>query len=626
MAAALGCLGLGVLLSTANLGWTQPSLDQDDATQTQPADNQQEGLDVLTRGPIHEAFAEPVNSRPQPGPVIPKQPPAPIEEEPPDQKPAGDNVQWFPGYWAWDDDRNDYIWVSGIWRIAPPDRQWVPGHWDQVQGGWQWSPGFWNTVQEDQVEYLPEPPAPVEAAPSTPQPNQDSVYIPGTWIYRQTRYVWRPGYWVDYRPGWVWIPAHYVFTPVGYVFVDGYWDFELERRGLCFAPVYFRRPLWRVASWVYRPQYVVYDDFIRGALFIRTGFSSYYFGDYFDAGYRPRGFTAFVDYRFGRTGYDPLYSYYRWDHREDRNWLRDLHGLYAGRFSGEIARPPRTLVQQNTLIQNIINNVTNINVTNVRNVTAIAPITKVDKRIVNLQPVPQQQRVQERRFVQSLRQASVQRAEVETKLVAQGGVPTRERPTPRVAQLSLPKTASAVNPVPLHRPPERPVEVHASSVTTRPEARPQTEPRPRTEPQPRPQPRPEPRPQPRVEPQPRTEPRPQPRPEPRPQPRTEPTPRPGTRPPERPEARPQPRPEPRPQPHPEARPQPRPEPRPQPHAEVQPHPEARPQPRPEPRPQPRAEPQPRPEPRPQPKPEPKPQPKPPSKPPQHPDRPPDHKQ
>src|SRR6266436_5157285 len=90
----------------------------------QPAS--QQGVEVLARGPVHEAYAEPVDAQPAPSPIIRKQPPDPIAELPPDQKPEGDNVQWLPGYWAWDDDRSDYIWVSGFWRQPPPGRQWVP--------------------------------------------------------------------------------------------------------------------------------------------------------------------------------------------------------------------------------------------------------------------------------------------------------------------------------------------------------------------------------------------------------------------------------------------------------------------------------------------------------------------
>ena len=75
-------------------------------------------VEVLARGPIHEAYAEPSEREPAPTPVIPKEPPKAIEELPPDQKPEGDNVPWLPGYWAWDDDKKDHIWISGFWRNA----------------------------------------------------------------------------------------------------------------------------------------------------------------------------------------------------------------------------------------------------------------------------------------------------------------------------------------------------------------------------------------------------------------------------------------------------------------------------------------------------------------------------
>ena len=88
-----------------------------------------DGMQVLTRGPVHEAFAETVTFDPKPGIVATKAPPAAIEELPPDQKPEGANVAWIPGYWAWDDERNNFLWVSGIWRDLPPGRQWVPGYW-----------------------------------------------------------------------------------------------------------------------------------------------------------------------------------------------------------------------------------------------------------------------------------------------------------------------------------------------------------------------------------------------------------------------------------------------------------------------------------------------------------------
>src|SRR5262249_51808218 len=152
-AALTGALGLGALLALGPGAYPQ-------APGGQPADDtgQQQGVEVLGRGPVHEAFAEPDTANPRPNPIVPKKPPDPVEEIPPDQKPEGNNVQWIPGYWAWDDESADFIWVSGLWRDVPPGRQWVPGHWAEVEGGWQWVSGFWGDVQQTEVEYLPPPP------------------------------------------------------------------------------------------------------------------------------------------------------------------------------------------------------------------------------------------------------------------------------------------------------------------------------------------------------------------------------------------------------------------------------------------------------------------------------------
>ena len=79
------------------------------------------GQETLTNGPVHEAYAEPTSANPQPPMIVPKQPPGAVQEMPPEVKPDGQNVVWIPGYWAWDDGRQDYIWVSGIWRDTPPN-------------------------------------------------------------------------------------------------------------------------------------------------------------------------------------------------------------------------------------------------------------------------------------------------------------------------------------------------------------------------------------------------------------------------------------------------------------------------------------------------------------------------
>ena len=52
-------------------------------------------------------------------------------------------------------DRNDFIWVSGVWREAPPERHWIPGTWQKVEDGWQWISGLWASDQTEQLEYVP---------------------------------------------------------------------------------------------------------------------------------------------------------------------------------------------------------------------------------------------------------------------------------------------------------------------------------------------------------------------------------------------------------------------------------------------------------------------------------------
>ena len=201
------------------------------------------GVEVLARGPVHEAYAEPTDGRPEPGPIVAKQPPDPVDELAPDQKPEGDQVEWIPGYFAWDDEASDFTWVSGFWRNPPPGRDWTPGHWQEVDGGWQWAPGFWAASDIQAVEYLPPPPPSIDNGASVPAPDETSTYVPGCWIYRETRYFWRPGYWVEFRPDWCWIPDRYSWTPTGYLFIAGYWDHPLVDRGLLFAPVRFDREL-----------------------------------------------------------------------------------------------------------------------------------------------------------------------------------------------------------------------------------------------------------------------------------------------------------------------------------------------------------------------------------------------
>jgi hypothetical protein len=397
----------------------------------------EEGVEVLARGPVHDAYAEPVSAAPSATPIINREPPPLVEEIPAEQKPEGE-VQWIPGYWAWDDDRQDFLWVSGIWRLPPPGREWVAGYWAQVDGGWQWVPGFWAESGVQELAYYPAPPDPVDAGPSEPAPTPDSTFVPGNWVYRETRYVWRPGFWSVYRPGQVWIPAHYVWTPAGYLYVEGYWDYPLRERGLLFAPVAIDLRLALRPHWFFRPRYVVEDDCLLGAFFVNSDCDQYYFGDYFDDVYRPRGFISWLAFRFGHGCYDPLFSYYRFNYGVDSGWEVGLQDLYAGRFSGALARPPRTLIEQNTVVQNITNNTVINNVTNIRNVTMLTPLSQVDPAVTPLRAVTPPVQQTALAAAQHFRTVGGQRGNLESQLLASGTAPVRTTAAPQVVKVNLP--------------------------------------------------------------------------------------------------------------------------------------------------------------------------------------------
>ena len=342
---------IAVLLATlVASGASFPALAQGPELTAPPEAGDATGMDVLTRGPVHEAFAEPVSAGREAGVLVPKRPPEPIEEIPPDNKPDAANVAWIPGYWAWDEDRKDYLWVSGVWRVPPENRTWVPGYWADAPGGSQWVSGFWLPAQSEEMAYLPEPPATLEAGPSSPAPSSDQFWVPGHWSWRETRYAWQPGFWSDPYPQWVWVPAHYCWTPRGWVFVDGYWDYPLAGRGLLFAPVYFSRPIYRGPRFYYSPGVVIDPHVLTVHLFVRPHYCHYYFGDWYAPSYVHLGFRPW--FMEARIGFDPLFTYYRWyheRHRHEPDWSHNLRGWHQYYERHADMRPPHTIAAQTAL-------------------------------------------------------------------------------------------------------------------------------------------------------------------------------------------------------------------------------------------------------------------------------------
>ena len=305
-------------------------------------------VEVLTRGPVHEAFVETVAFNPRPSVVVMRECPPLVAETPPDLKPEGANVSWIPGYWAWDDERSNFLWISGIWRDLPYGRQWVPGYWTACNTGYQWIPGYWAAANVTEVAYLPEPPQTVEAGPIGVAPSSEYAWIPGLWVWQHSHYVWRPGFWAGTQAGWTWIPDHYVWSPRGYVYVNGYWDYDLARRGTLFAPVCFNTDVYVRTAYVYSPTIVIGLNAFAENLFIRPDYCHYYFGDYYAVAYERAGFYSCFAYH-GHYGYDPIFVHERWEHRHERDWDRRFVQEFHDRREHIELRPPRTFALQQSL-------------------------------------------------------------------------------------------------------------------------------------------------------------------------------------------------------------------------------------------------------------------------------------
>jgi hypothetical protein len=385
-----------------------------------------EPVEVLGRGPVHEAFARPLPADDKPGPVAPKPPPEPPQEQPPAQKPEGDNVQWVPGYWQWDDVNSKFIWVTGVWREPPPKRKWIPGAYRQSESGYQWSAGYWAPESQEGLNYLPQPPATVDEGPNVAAPDDTATWVPGCWIWRDTRYVWRPGYWLSCRPGWVWQPAHYVCSPAGYLFVAGYWDYPLETRGVLFAPVCFS-----VCPAVWTPSVCVGIGSLPGALFVRTGCCSYFYGDYFGASFVACGFTPWLSVSIGRGGCcDPLWGYYRGYYASVNNvtYINNLRTVYANRAAGRAPRPAHSLHQQGGLKGG------GHDAQSVAMLHSLSESAPQGRRLVD---VNREDRDRQLHHASQLRQAATHRARSERELIARHEAPTAHS-SPRHVDVQVP--------------------------------------------------------------------------------------------------------------------------------------------------------------------------------------------
>ncbi len=404
----------------------------------------QQGMQILTRGPVHEAFAETVTFNPEPGIVVSQAPPDIIEELPPDQRPDGANVSWIPGYWAWDDERNNYLWVSGIWRDLPPGRQWTPGYWGQSGQSFQWTSGYWADAAETETEYLPQPPVSLEVGPNIAAPATNLGWVPGSWIWQSGRYAWRPGYWAAGRPDWDWVPAHYTWAPRGYVFSDGYWDHSIDRRGVLFAPVYFDSPAYSRPDFRYSPSIVINLSVFANQLFLRPRYQHYYFGDYYAPAYQTAGYYSPFAANSNRFGYDPIFAHQRWEHRNDRDWQQRNETAFTQRRDHDEARPVRTLAAMRDLLSKGV-------APDDQRLSFAAPLAQFIKRVggpQRFQPLAQDERLKLAQLGQQIQQYRGERQKMDRKVLVAPSKPSQP--------IEQPKTIPSGNVAVAAKPADRP--------------------------------------------------------------------------------------------------------------------------------------------------------------------------
>jgi WXXGXW repeat (2 copies) len=161
----------------------------------------------------------------------PQQPPAPVAERPARRRPSP-RALWVPGYWDWDADRGEFVWIGGDWQVPPTGMIWVGGRWARDQRGWYRVAGFWRPrrgVRPDAAS--PSPPAwrktgpPADHPPDTiaPAPGPDYFFVAGHYEPDGDRLTWKPGFWARTQPGWDWLPARWTRRSSGWEFRAGDW-------------------------------------------------------------------------------------------------------------------------------------------------------------------------------------------------------------------------------------------------------------------------------------------------------------------------------------------------------------------------------------------------------------------
>ena len=346
---------LGSLLSVAVAQDVPPPLPPDPngavAGDPNPSAQPDPNVEVLTRGPVHEAYAVPLSAGQTTGMIVPKQPAAPIEEVPPDMKPEGSNSVWIPGYWGWDDDRRDFLWVSGVWRAPPPGYRWMPGYWQSEVARAGIPVGF--RLLDACPAGRSDIPAPAAAKrrgrAHQRRSGRELLLDRGPLAMGRTR--------ITSGSRAIGRRANRIGSGCRRLIIGA-----PEAGSMC--PATGITP-WPAAAWSFRRSTLPGRWPFTGRRFAWTWarsasrssparpMATITFGDYYDDRYVALGIRPWFYYGSPRYGYDPLFTYYRWYHVEhmgERQWddhLRGWHEYYRGHPD---MRPPHTLAAERALL------------------------------------------------------------------------------------------------------------------------------------------------------------------------------------------------------------------------------------------------------------------------------------
>jgi hypothetical protein len=160
------------------------------------------------------------------------------------------------------------------------------------------------------------------------------------------------------------------------------------------------------------------------AFFVRPCYCHYYYGDYYGPAYHDCGYVSVVVY--GRSHYDSVIVYERWDHRADPRWETTQVNIVIERNAGRAPCPPRTIVEYNRYGQ--------------ERGLVVAPAARVAEahgtRMVRMDAA---ERAQVQQHAQAVRQVAMDRRTSEAKLPA--GPPRQ----PQAASVAMPKGYAAAH-------------------------------------------------------------------------------------------------------------------------------------------------------------------------------------